>query len=319
MSHGRRSIRAQAAAIMRGKTAPSGTKRHELKEAARESGGDPRHIGVVTSSSTQKNYTDRLTYYGEWVEATHGIHNISRPEAGQYATEFLKDCEARGMSPWTLQSYRSALRMAYGVDTASDYNAPEKKREDITRGRYDVVRGRHFSEERNAALVDFCCSTGLRRSELEHLTGGCASQHADGNWYIDDLRTATGSHTKGGRTRDVRIIGTPEQIAATVERINSTPSDTLVWGRVHNAANVHGYRATYACTYYKQAYTARYGPYNGLRNQHVGRADAYHCRGDMAGITMSRSALVEVSHSMGHGRPEVIVESYIYQEFQSGK
>jgi hypothetical protein len=319
MAHDRRSIRAQAAAIMRKKTMPSGTKRHELKQNARESGGDARHIGVITSTGTQKAYTDRLTYYGEWAKSTHGVNNISAPDAGRYATEFLQTCEARGMSPWSIQSYRSALRMVYGADTAADYTAPAEARENITRGRYDTARSRHFSEARNADLVNFCCSTGLRRSELEHLTGGCASQHADGNWYIDSLRTATGSHTKGGRDRDVRIIGTPAQIAATVERINGTPSDALVWGRVHSAANIHSYRATYACTYYKQAYTARYGAYDGLRNQHVDRSDAYHCRGDMSGITLSRSALVEVSHSMGHSRAGVIVESYIYQEFQSGE
>ncbi len=83
----------------------------------------------------------------------------------------------------------------------------------------DTAHARQFSEKANAELVHFCQCTGLRRSELEHLKGGCVSLHSDGHYYIDNVKG------KGGRVRDIRILNDDRQI---IEKIQNTAPEALV-------------------------------------------------------------------------------------------
>ena len=130
--------------------------------------------------------------------------------------------------------------------------------------------------------------------ELEHLRGGSATQHADGNWYIDNLKG------KGGKIRSVPILNNDPDI---INKISNTPSSDLVWGPVHSAADIHGYRADYAKALYNQ---------NERDLDQLKFSEKYYCKNDMAGTSFDRQAMQIVSNALGHNRIGIIAQNYLY-------
>ena len=98
------------------------------------------------------------------------------------------------------------------------------------------MRDKHFSEIRNADIVAFCRGTGLRRSELELVTGDRLYQE-NGKTF---LRIDRG--TKGGRPRSVPVIGDVGRI----RELCRSAGSGRVFPRVPGGMDVHSYRAEYA-------------------------------------------------------------------------
>ena len=78
----------------------------------------------------------------------------------------------------------------------------------------------------------------------------------------------------------------------------------LVWSRVPSAADIHSYRADYAC----RVYSAHARP---LRE--IPPAERYHCRGDLKGRTYDRKAMMVASKALGHSRLSVIASHYLWR------
>lgn len=198
------------------------------------------------------------------------------------------------VSAWTIRSYFAGIAKVLGLK-AKDYYLPLRCRADIRRSRGDAKRDKHFSVEKNAALIEFCQCTGLRNaSELQKIRGDCLVVNEKGDYCI----RVTG---KGKKERDARIIGTPEQIARVVARIKAA-GDNLVWPKVPSHADIHKYRADYARAFYDQI--AR-------MPEEIPPQERYCCRKDQKGIWYDRIALMEVSRNLGHARANVIVEHYL--------
>lgn len=280
-----------------------GSSRHESKLTGEASG--------IHSWGTYEAYAKALTHYAEWYHDTYGGHKVA--DMNDHVTDYINHLRESGYSADTQKQALSACRKVWGTDV-SDAKTDARSRAEITRSRGVAARDRHFSLKNNAELVSTCEATGLRRTELEHLHGGCCEQRDDGHWYITGLREATGDHTKGGRDRDVRIVADAATAASIASKINSTPSDSLVYGQVHSACDVHGYRGTYACHDYMERVQDRYGA-DGLdmSGKSIPEEDRYYCRGDMQGVVLSRQTLREVSEDMGHSRESVVVSHYLYQ------
>ena len=247
----------------------------------------------IFSWSTYRSYTKHARYFLNWAKQNYKCKTLQ--QARQYADEWLQT--RFHLSSYTVKLELAALCKLYG-DTAADYiPTPPRLRKNIKRSRGKAARDAHFSEARNSEFVEFCRSTGLRRSEIKALTGDKLEKGADGYWYIN-----VNKMTKGGRPRKVRIIGSDDTIGRIVERMQNVGS-----GRVFEkipSCDIHGYRSEFATAVYKQY--AR--PVKSLPLE-----ERYCCRKDRKGVWYDRRAMGYASAALGHSknRVSVVGEHYL--------
>lgn len=245
----------------------------------------------IYSCNTLKTYMKASNRFADYCKENYKCKTLEQCKG--YVNDYIQSRRADGVSAYTQKMEVAALGKLYGESFYKSVETDSRHRADITRSRMDTARGRHFSEEKNKALVDFCRNTGLRRSELENITGRNLIIKDDGNYYIH----VDGG--KGGKDRDVYILN---QNQGVIDRMASVGSDEKVWGRVHNGCDVHSYRAEYATEYYKSI----------ARDvSELPRAERYDCRADMAGKSYDKVAMLEVSRALGHNRIDVIAQAYL--------
>lgn len=260
-----------------------GQSRHLAKEDGSAKDG-------IYSYSTFKTYMRMCNQFAKYCKDNHGCKTLEQCEP--YVKEYIDHRrEEEKVSAYTQKTELSALGKLYGKSYFETVKTDSRHRAEITRSRLDTERSRHFSEERNAELINFCRCTGLRRSELEALKGDSLIKK-DGEYYIHTLG-------KGGKERDVYILN---QDKAVIEKIQNTDDNEKVWGRVHNAADIHSYRSDYAVGLYE--HLAR-------DVEQLERKEIYVCRKDMEGTKWDKQAMKEVSENLGHSRIDVIAGSYL--------
>lgn len=262
----------------------------------------------IYSLNTSKMYNRECQKFADYVIQQHGNAKLSVEESRDYATEYLKNGIENGMSPYTLQMQRSALAKLYGCTGNDICDLPPRHRAEITRSRnHTVVSGKtgkiiknqsvcagRFSEKNHAEIVAFCRSTGLRRSELESLTGDQLEITEDGDAYIH----LHGYQCKGGRPRVVPVIGDISNAITLCQNAGRNK----VFPRVPQAMDVHSYRSEYAVAIYNQY--AR--PLDELE-----RKEKYYCRAELKGTVYDRAAMLEASKALGHNRISIIAEHYL--------
>lgn len=262
--------------------------------------GESRSAGKLDGTANSKIYSWN-TYNTYYREAQHFTNYCKE----KYNCKTLDECEKHvkdyldhkriddKVSAYTQKTELSAIGKLYGKSYFKEVETDSRERVNIIRGRDMASESfRHFSESKNAELVNFCKETGLRRRELETLKGKSVIEK-DGKYYVHV------SNGKGGRERDVYILN---QDKAVIDKINNTPADQKVWGNVHGHANIHGYRSDYATAYY-----------NSIARDlsTISSNEIYCCRDDKAGIHYDKEAMKEVSESLGHSRIEVIAGHYL--------
>lgn len=261
-----------------------GTSKHQAKK-------DGSASEKIFSWETYHSYKKHAGYFAEYCKAEHGCKTLAQCE--RYASEWLRMRVESGLSPYTLKLEASALAKLYGC-RSEDFGVeiPRCRRADITRSRGEAVRDKHFSEKRNADLVSFCRSTGLRRSELENIKGTALRTAPDGSAVLH-------VQGKGGKWRDVPVIGD----VSLVVRMCQSSGTEKVFQKVSSNADIHGYRAEYATRLYNCH----------ARDLETCKADGsvYWCRGDRKGTWFDRKAMLIASRALGHNRVSVIGAHYI--------
>lgn len=256
----------------------------QSKHQAKIAGTAQNHI---YSYGTYGAYLKQGCKFAKWAKENHGCKTLE--QARTYVNEYLE--HSKDLSPYTQKLYASALAKIYSCSSKDfDVKTDTRHRVDIIRSRDVKVRDKHFSEERNVELVNFCRSTGLRRSELEKLTGNQLIEK-NGQYFI-------GVKGKGGRYRESPIIYKVDKVVSRMKAVGSE----RVWNRIHNAADIHSYRGQYATTMYKAI--ARH------RNE-IPIKDRYCCRIDLKGVWYDKKAMLEVSRALGHNRISVIAGHYL--------
>lgn len=157
---------------------------------------------------------------------------------------------------------------------------------------------KHFSTTKNADLVQFCKSTGLRRSELKACTG-------DSLVPCDNSPVGLGIYVKSGKGGKSRIapIYSDRSTADRIVSMCQAAGTGKVFPFVSKACDVHGYRSEYATTVYK----ANAIPLDKLQN-----AEKYYCRGDKAGTVYCRHGMQVCSKALGHNRIDIISSNYLH-------
>lgn len=149
-----------------------GESRHEAKKIGEAS-------PFIFSIKTYETYKETLEMLADYCLKAHPeVRHID--DCKRYVPEYIAHIIEAGYSSYTQKSRLAGFRKFYN-DRFEEVFTEGRKRSQIKRGRSDTDHARHFSEEANAELVHFCQCTGLRRSELEHLKGGCVFLHSDGN------------------------------------------------------------------------------------------------------------------------------------------
>lgn len=256
----------------------------------------------IYSWSTYKSYMKQANYFTAWAKETHGSRTLE--ECRAHVDEYLTERMNGGKSAYTQKLDACALAKLYGCKTTDFVKTDVRHRADITRSRGEAVRDYHFSEKRNKDLVEFCRSTGLRRAELQALTGNKLIYKENKPYIVVD------KGSKGGKYREVPVIGNQQFV---IDRMNSV-GNGKVFETIHNGADVHSYRSDYATNYYNQiARPISEIPFD-RTNAGSGRSyqsEVYNCRGDLKGVKYDKVAMLEVSKALGHNRIDVIAAHYI--------
>lgn len=257
----------------------------------------------IYSWSTYNNYMRHANYFVKYCKDEHGCRTLE--QCKPYINEWLSKRIQSGLSSFTIKLEAAALAKLYHCSTTDFIKTPARKREDINRSRGEKVRDSHFSENNHKELVEFCKSTGLRRSELKVLTGDKLVQK-NNQYYIIVNRGS-----KGGRYREAVVIGDIENVKWLMNKAGQERTFT----KIPEGADIHGYRAEYATTLYnKLARPIEEIPYDAI---HPGigilyQSDVYNCRNDRKGVKWDKKAMLEVSKALGHNRISVIAGHYLY-------
>lgn len=257
----------------------------------------------IYSWGTYRTYLKHCCYFVGWCRMEHKCKTLE--QCRPYAAEWIAHQQETGKSAYTLKMEVSALAKLYGVTTSQfgrqgagmGISTPSRSRAQIKRSRGAKVRDAHFNPQKNSQFVEFCRATGLRRHELEMLTGDALAVDAAGNYMLHLTKG-----TKGGRPRFVPIIGTPETVAYIVLQMQ-VAGRGRVWPKVPVAADIHGYRADYA----KAVYAANARPLAECKASGA----VYWCRGDKKGQWYDKEAMRIASQALGHNRLDVIAKHYL--------
>ena len=265
---------------------------HKYEQGHGRAKTDKVHNGTeaIHSHNTYKTYMREVEHFAAWAKDKN-IKDYDKAAAS--VPDYLDQMQADGKSAWTVSTALCALAKAFNRSTMDfNYELPKRHREDIRRSREHVERDKHFSPEKNQALIRFAESTGLRRRELEALKGSDML-------IIGDRVLIHVQNGKGGKERLVEVVGHKQHVINLCKRAGSGK----VFPTVHNGADIHYYRANYAKAIYN-----KYARNLGMLERH----EKYYCRGDMKGQVFDRKAMKIASENLGHNRIDVIANNYMY-------
>lgn len=308
----------------------------ESKKEAIKNGTDK---GKIFSFSTYKTYWKHCKYFLEYIQQAHPEITTLK-KARPYISEWLQKRVDQGLSAWTVQTEAKALGKLYGItpDDPDFFVAPKRERANIKRSRIKALRDKHFSLTNNDQLIRFCQGVGARRAGIQSLKGKdlmTIEQIRDEAGTLSLKRTLTSTENgrlsilkdamlfdncncfvylkeKGGRERISPIVGPDKEMI--VKRFQCTAPDEKVWKHVHNAADIHAYRAYYAGEIYRMyARKIEEIPYDRI-NKGTGRryqSEVYTCRKDEAQKKLDKKAMYLASKALGHNRIEVVANNYL--------
>lgn len=266
-----------------------GTKKH-LDKAL--NGGKPAD-NKIHDDTTQETYDQAWDKFCDYIEEI-GVKTRNLGVLIPYLQPFINNLNSKYAAN-TVHTWASGVAKVLGVHIA-DYDLPRRERKDYKRSRNPVTNDAHFNPANHPDLVDFCRSVGPRNDkELACIKGTDLDTMDDGRWGVHILG-------KGGKRRFTPIYGPPARVAKVVKLMQDA-KDNLVFSKIPTAADIHSYRADYAC----EVYLAHARPL-----EEIPREDRYYCRKDMAGVVYDRNAMKIVSHALGHSREDVIAQSYLW-------
>lgn len=260
--------------------------------------GESKHVAKalgraqkgIYSWATYSTYMKHCNYFANYCKQQHGCRTLE--QCRQYANEWLQKRIDEGLSSYTLKLEVAALSKLYGAQSSDFIATPSRQRSKITRSRLDVKRDKNFSEVKNERFINFCRSTGLRRSELKALTGD--KLVLKGDRYFIQLNNGT----KGGRERLVPVVGDIQNVVD----LMTTAGNNLVFDKTYSNADMHSYRSDYAVSVYQL---------HARDIKTLTRQEIYYCRNDLKGVKYDRAAMLEASHALGHNRLSVIAGHYL--------
>ena len=268
-----------------------GTRKHIDKQ---QNGGKPAKDKVYVDS-TRNTYLQGWHKFCDYLK-NNGVSTRDLEAVVPFVQRFVDVLVADRYSAYTIHTWVSAVAKVLGLPIA-DLKLPKRRRVDITRSRLPVKSDAHFSPSKHQDLVDFCRSVGPRNhKELAYIRGSDLVVLEDGRYAVDIHKG------KGGKQRLAPIYGPSERIEQVVEMMQAA-GDELLFPEIPYAADIHSYRAEYACTIYRT---------HARPLDQIPREEQYICRKDLAGVVYDKLAMKIASEALGHSRLDVIAQSYLW-------
>lgn len=301
----------------------------ESRHKAKLDGTDKEKIFSVR---TMENYKRACMTFCQYVQAYERKNNLKQSrhmkQTKKYVDIFIQRLIDGDASANTISTYKSALAKAFGKDYCN-IETPTRSRVLIKKNREHTKSLDHFSESKNARLVEFCKASGLRRKELAmvrpcditinksadqndwaRLTGksgdfiliNYSKRIEEGYWNEDHFIPVCSINVKqgkGGKPRECILFANDEMI----EWIKSLPQDKPIFDSIPKNCPVHRYRRDYA--------TNTINFFSRDAKKIKNKKDYYTCRKDLAGLTLDRQAMFIASKQLGHNRIDVIARNYL--------
>lgn len=259
----------------------------------------------IYSNKTAADFHRNWNYYCDAMRDSEFRIDGHKPRTLEEAAAFMPDYlklldQKKGrfgrehLSAWTYRAYFAAPAKVCKL-SMRDFDLPSRNQRDVRRSRGNW-QAKDFNPANHKELIEYQRCVGTRSIKELQKIRGCDLTYIDGHPHIH-------VHGKGGRERDIPILGSQEEVQRVVDRMNAA-GDQRVWTKIPKHYDVHGDRAYYAC----KAYLGLARPTQELKGK-----DAYHCRVDKTGITYDRQAMLQVSQYLGHSRESVIAESYLWR------
>ena len=274
------------------------------KLVSKMASGDSKHLdkrqegvtaGKIYSYNTLRAYQKHACNFVKWAKQEYNCKTLD--ECHSHINEYLSQ-RADRCSAWTVKLDAASLGKLYSEPTTTYSSTPSRHRNEVVRSRKPAVRDRHFSESKNSKLVDFCRSTGLRRSEVAAAKGTDLVPCRESPCGLG-IHVRSG---KGGRERIAPIYSDPNTLN-TIKDMCSKSGSGKIFAKVPSCADIHSYRSDYC----EKVYFA-----NARDISTLSQKELYICRGDRAQIKLDRSALATASRALGHNRISIIPSSYLY-------
>ena len=225
----------------------------------------PRRLSItqkimldVDSKLKAKNYPNHKTYrqflrhtyaYVQYCRQTFDCRDYEsccRLECAQSYCDYLKN---QGYTASTIHTYISAVSTSFDGVKLNNINKPVRHTAEYTRGRKEKFapqKAFDLSHEAWKSLVDFNSKVGLRKREIQKLTGKNFKQDESGYWCVEVLRGKGGKYTLNRLNSDEDV----EFIRKYFERVG--PDEPVFPSEMfRNHLNLHKLRAQSAKEYYK--------------------------------------------------------------------
>jgi len=255
--------------------------------------GNKFHPYGIYSVGTYKNYVAKCTAFCNWCKAEHGCKTIEacKPFIHSYLEQY-----SQGKSAWSINTVKYAIQKLYDVTDHGfkvDFAAPKRRRVDITKNRGEVSDVKDFNEKKYATELNFGCATGARRSAMLKLEYKDIFEEG-GEIYVHFEKD------KGGKSRDVKIM--PRYKSFVRSFIGKGNPTDKVFKKLPVRFPEHRCRRHFAQEYY--SILAR-------NTDSIPAKECYICRADKYGRVYDRTAMLEVSEALGHGRVDVMALHYL--------
>ena len=273
----------------------------ESKHKQKLSGGMEAAKEGIFSFNTARTYLRECNNFVKWVKKYYPAARTlddCRPHIRAYLSGVRKQNGGQ-YSAYSLATKAAAIAKLYGI---RKLKTPERTRSGITRSRNHKTEGEAYE------IIRFCDCTGLRRHELETLRGDQKEERA-GALFL----RITGNQAKGGKPREVPVIGDAAFVRDMMDRAGSGK----VFGKVSKGIDIHAHRAKYAAELYRQLArpldVCKREPFYDHTRGNMCKDGVYWCRRDQAGTWFDKKAMLTVSRALGHNRISVIAGHYLYQ------
>lgn len=259
------------------------------KHADKAANGGKPAMEKIYSISTMGNYIASTGRFSRWVNSAYPECR-SIDAAREYVGEYLMQRIEAGYSAWTVRADAAALGKLYRC-AATDFGVelPSRHAADVTQHRNPSTWQGHFSEKKNADLVEFCQACGLRRHEVMTIKPDDVYFDTRGRLCVHVGRG------KGGKAREaVCVSEAPHRLAEGAREHGRE----YLFAHVPKYAPVHAYRAEYAQKLYR----------NIARDiRELPEEERYRARGSHRGEVYDRAAMLEVSRNLGHNRLDIVI------------
>lgn len=239
---GSKSIKAQLTDKLR-ELCRFGEKRHEAKKVH----GGLNQVPTIHSYETYETYKKQIKAFADFLkEPEQNIRKIEDITPAHVKT-YLEQCQARGDSTFSLNTYGSAITKVTGITRDKiGFEFPTRTRETITRSRGESKSEQKLNMANYRDVEALCKSCGLRRREVKSLL--YKDIHVTEKGISIDVRNA-----KGGRPRTVTAIKTHEAELREVIRQKGlhAPNELFIDRKITKSLDIHSLRAEAAKTLYK--------------------------------------------------------------------